>query len=254
MNMKKTLVIFPTTFEAKKVFSSFAKFAKKKKFLKKNKLSVGDFFEADANEIFKNLSEKNLHSEFCFLISGVGCEKSAKRVAEICENFKPTHVVLAGFAGACDPNLKIGDLLHQTEDEIFFAAAKDFSRRCIIGCSDHFVESEEKRSLFENANVEAVEMESDIFRNVFAAQNLDYEFSHFRCVSDIADSDVNFEQLGFRMDIVSGELNFSTAIFLKSIILNPTQIRQFFKLIFRAAKAQKIYDEAIIKILKNYVA
>lgn len=82
------------------------------------------------------------------------------------------QVILAGFAGALDPSLKIGDFVVDGQRKIY--------------CSDRLVATaEEKRSLFEKTQCVAVDMESGIVRA--AAESAGVRLIHIRAISDTAD-------------------------------------------------------------------
>jgi adenosylhomocysteine nucleosidase len=46
-----------------------------------------------------------------FLRTGVGPERSAKRLKEALSAAKPSHILVIGYAGALDPRLRLGDLI-----------------------------------------------------------------------------------------------------------------------------------------------
>jgi adenosylhomocysteine nucleosidase len=47
----------------------------------------------------------------CFLRSGVGPERSASRLEEALKTIEPAQILVVGYAGAIQPDLKLGDLL-----------------------------------------------------------------------------------------------------------------------------------------------
>ena len=93
--MKKLLVVFPTIFEADCIFKIFGQ---------SEKCKVGATCEFE------------LGGKSCrVLVSGIGCEKSAERVAEQIKKFQPDEVFLCGFAGACRKEIKGGEFFFQSD-------------------------------------------------------------------------------------------------------------------------------------------
>jgi nucleoside phosphorylase len=48
---------------------------------------------------------------FCFLRTGVGPERSAARLGEALKAIEPSQILVVGYAGAINPDLKLGDLV-----------------------------------------------------------------------------------------------------------------------------------------------
>ena len=229
--MKKLLVVFPTIFEADCIFKNFAQFEKCK---------VGATCEFE------------LGGKSCrVLVSGIGCEKSAERVAEQIKEFRPDEVLLCGFAGACRKEIKGGEFFFQTDSP---ETQKKLSELGIaekkIAFSEHVAERKAKTQLAESGYW-AVEMESRLFAQ--AARESAPEspnFTHLRCISDTIEADIPAEIVEKSMNRQTGELEVRPLDSIRAIIKTPKLLPTFIKFAVTAGKAQKHYNKQLPNILK----
>lgn len=229
--MKKLLVVFPTIFEADCIFKNFAQFEKCK---------VGATCEFE------------LGGKSCrVLVSGIGCEKSAERVAEQIKEFRPDEVLLCGFAGACRKEIKGGEFFFQTDSP---ETQKKLSELGIaekkIAFSEHVADRKAKTQLAESGYW-AVEMESRLFAQ--AARESAPEspnFTHLRCISDTIEADIPAEIVEKSMNRQTGELEVRPLDSIRAIIKTPKLLPTFIKFAITAGKAQKHYNKQLPNILK----
>lgn len=229
--MKKLLVVFPTIFEADCIFKNFGQ---------SEKCKVGATCEFE-------LGGKSYRA----LVSGIGCEKSAERVAEQIKKFRPDEVLLCGFAGACRREIKGGEFFFQSDNP---ETQKKLSELGIaekkIAFSERVADRKAKTQLAENG-CWAVEMESRLFAQ--AARESAPEspnFTHLRCISDTIEADIPAEIVEKSMNRQTGELEVRPLDSIRAIIKTPKLLPTFIKFAVTAGKAQKHYNKQLPNILK----
>ena len=103
--------------------------------------------------------------------SGIGAERAGGMTEEIIKDFKPDLIISAGFCGALDKDLKIGDVIvSDLQDRKLFC-----SPRPLFTC-------EEKTAAFQREGAIIVDMESDAVSS--AAKRNDIPFIAVKAVSD----------------------------------------------------------------------
>jgi adenosylhomocysteine nucleosidase len=103
-------------------------------------------------------------------------------------------VILAGIAGALDPNLKIGDVLIETSGDYPWPKFPFQSRK--IHCADHVISTvAEKAKLFSETRAVAVDMESERVRRF--AEECGIPMLHIRAISDQANHAIPPEIFGW---------------------------------------------------------
>lgn len=249
----KTLVVFPTKFEAKAVFSKFARLRISPADSPEPAGLVGDFFEARAADMFAGLPENRRGDSFEFFVSGVGCAASASAFSVRALSGGADCVLLAGFAGGCNPSLNPGDLVFDARQERARRAAMSVGARpAKVAGLDKIAGVRDKAALFSSNGADAVEMEAQIFKRELRARGADIELSQFRCISDAFDDDAALEKLGFGTDLSSGDMTFSIGGFLLGALRNPGLLAGFFGFVLRAWRARRVYDSKIIEFLEAY--
>lgn len=249
----KTLVVFPTRFEAKAVFSKFARLRFSPAGSAGSAGLVGDFFEARAADMFADLPKSRRGDSFEFFVSGVGCAASASAFSDRAILGRADCVLLAGFAGGCNPSLKPGDLVFETRQaRVRRAAMSVGARPARVAWLEKIAGVRDKAELFSSSGADAVEMEAQIFKRELCARGADIELSQFRCISDAFDDDAALEKLGFGTDLSSGDMTFSAVGFLLGALRNPGLLAGFFGFVLRAWRARSVYDSKIIEFLEAY--
>ena len=130
MNATKALFVFPTPYEAQKVFSLFMG--------RRRMPGVGDV------GIFELSGEK-----FAALVCGYASAQAAMRVEECIVKYNPANVVLCGFCGACTPELNRGQAKETLARE---------NGACAVDMESAFV-----KDLCRDANFASVRVVSDPF-------------------------------------------------------------------------------------------
>lgn len=226
--MKKTLMIFPTTFEGAVPFRFFG--------FKRVKTGMCKKVAANADK------SQNL----CLLVSGTGCRNTEELVRKTAEEFKPERVIICGFAGACDPKLENGNFIYDTNDADMNKILSQMCRRGAIKYSDHIVERTEKLELFKKG-VLGVEMESEIFMRAVQKSSPDATFTHIRCISDSVDSKIPASFFTEAFDYRDGTLSLRRIAL--QILKRPSLIIALRKFAEEVKPAHKKYGEVIVKIL-----
>jgi adenosylhomocysteine/aminodeoxyfutalosine nucleosidase len=149
-----------------------------------------------------------------FLKTGVGPKRSAKSLAEVLDGAKPSHILVIGYAGALDPELRLGDLVaaekacaisldkdrpgwecarvegayELADPEALAQSAKSIGLKACVGSiltSAHVLGSPvHKHLLWEKFRVSVVDMETAALARIAASRSV--PLSCIRAVSDEA--------------------------------------------------------------------
>ncbi len=217
----KTLLIFPSVFEADAVFKNFSHSAKLGKFIAVN----------------KNLG---------ILVSGIGCNKSKERVEKAIENFSPQIVVLMGYCGACSTSLKNGDFVFETSNEQLKKHLSTLDMLPVRIASVEKTADEQTKEFLQKQGFDAVEMESRYFQSI--VQNANIEFLHIRCVSDAKNSAIPADLMDCSMDRQTGNINPLKMLSVSKLFRNPSILVKLIKFGIEIAPTQKIYKNRAIKV------
>lgn len=119
----------------------------------------------------------------------------AKRLAAALPREAIGGIILAGFAGALDPSLKVGDVVVEgwTKEPLGFRCGKIHTAGEIVATP------EAKAALFGETGALAVDMEGEVVRR--AVESLGAPFVHVRAISDSAGDAVDPAVLGFVDDV-----------------------------------------------------
>jgi hypothetical protein len=117
------------------------------------------------------------------LPAGVGLTVIGIRAVRLPKGIEASAVIMAGFAGALDPVLGIGDIVRDDPVGTIYTSTK------IVATVD------EKAELFRRTGAKAVDMENEIVRKF--AEGLGIRFFGIRAISDTADESVDPMVLGF---------------------------------------------------------
>lgn len=228
--MEKTLMIFPTTFEGKAPFKYFGF----------KRLKTGTLKEVSANGGKCN--------NLCLLISGMRCRNSEEVVRKAAEYFRPERVIICGFAGACDPSLKNGDFIYDTNDESMDEILSPICLKGAIKCSDHILGQSEKRKLFKEG-IRVVEMESEVFMGAVRESFPSATFTHIRCISDSVDSKIPASFFSDVFDHRYGTL--SLRKIAVQILKRPSLLISLSEFAREMKPVREKYEERIVKILQE---
>src|SRR4029079_5933611 len=125
------------------------------------------------------------------VITGMGRRNASTRFAETLERVNPDRVLTCGFAGALNPQLKIGDVLFEEDFDAGFGDALR-SLGALSGgfyCSTRVaVTTAEKSNLRRTTGADAVEMESSVIRTLCRDRGI--PSATLRVISDTANEDL----------------------------------------------------------------
>lgn len=156
-------------------------------------------------------------------VSGIGRERARRCVERLLETSTPSLVIAAGFCGALNPALKVGDIVESPR----------------ILTVDHLVsDPAEKRKLA--AHADAVDMESAAIEAICIAKGI--EFLAVRAVSDASDTALSPELVGL---LSAGNVSAWRA--LRAIVRKPSLLPEFLRLGRDTQFAAKNLAEALVK-------
>lgn len=131
------------------------------------------------------------------LLTGIGRQNAQQTLQEFLHRQTPTQVFTCGFAGALDPELRIGDVVFLTVDwrldqVLVRAGARAASFYCV---SRMLTTAREKVELREKTRASAVEMESAVIHELCVERGI--HCTTVRAISDGANEDLplDFNQL-----------------------------------------------------------
>ena len=217
--MEKFLIVSPTVFEAAPVFAALGYRGKPK---------------LGAAAACGNASA---------LVAGVGCAASAERLRGKIGELRPTHVILAGFCGACRSDMKNGDFIFKTDDDTLKTLAlKIGGREAEIATVETIADTKRKLELGDSGFA-GVEMEGKLFET--AARERGVKFSHFRWVSDSLESDIPPSFFQSTMNMETGGLEISVLRTAMALAKSPKLLIKLVKFGREIAPAKSRYESDI---------
>jgi len=124
------------------------------------------------------------------LITGMGRRNTSEQFRQALDRLNPDRVLTCGFAGALNPELKIGDVLFDEDYDSGLAAKLGAlgAKPAKFYCSTRVaVTVAEKTELRRTTGADAVEMESAVIRTLCREQKI--SSATIRVISDAADED-----------------------------------------------------------------
>ncbi len=125
------------------------------------------------------------------LITGMGRNNAARVIEDACNKFQPTFVVTCGFAGALNPLYAESDVVFDADEETKLTSKlEEFgAKRCSFFCAARVaITSEEKKRLWRNTGMDAIEMESETIRDF--CRDIRLPSATIRSISDSAHDDL----------------------------------------------------------------
>jgi nucleoside phosphorylase len=125
------------------------------------------------------------------IITGMGRRNTSTEFEKILRRLSPDRVITSGFAGALNPDLKIGDVLFDEDFDAGFgnsltsAGAKPGTFHCSARVA---VTVSEKAELRKSTGADAVEMESSVIRTLCKQHGI--PSATLRVISDTAHEDL----------------------------------------------------------------
>jgi len=160
----------------------------------------------EAAELKKVLPRLADHGNPEILVTGMGKKNSERMIRQRLDQQAPLLVLTCGFAGALNPELKIGDVLFDEDaecglEEILRSAGAEPAR---FNCAPRVVTTMiEKTALRQSTGADVVEMESGIIRRI--CQEKKIPSATVRVISDTATQDLplDFNALMTKEDTLS---------------------------------------------------
>ena len=147
------------------------------------------------------------------LLTGIGMRNAERAIREVMKCQRPARVFTCGFAGALNPQLKIGDLVTNLEVPL------PGTQRVIFTCAARVaITAAEKSALRAHTGADAVEMESAVIENVCRE-------SRVPCVTLRVISDTAGENLPLDFNaLMTGEHEISSSKLALAILKSPRSI------------------------------
>lgn len=172
---------------------------------------------------FRRLVRNSTNIQIC--VSGIGRDRARRCVERVLETSTPSFVIAAGFCGALNPTLQVGDIV--TSPRLLTV--------------DHLVcDPAEKRRLAREAD--AVDMESEAIADVCAAKGI--EFLAVRAVSDASDTALSPELV----HLLSGG-NVSMWMACRALLGKPALLPEFLRLGRDTKLAARSLAAALVKAI-----
>lgn len=131
------------------------------------------------------------HSPPRILVTGMGQKNAAENLQRELTERRPGLVLTCGYAGALNPRLKIGDVVFDEDVECGLSSKlKELGAIAArFHCSARIaVTAEEKKSLWQQTGADAVEMESQVMREI--CQKNKIPSATVRVISDVVGEDL----------------------------------------------------------------
>lgn len=125
------------------------------------------------------------------LVTGMGADNAARAVSTALDKFTFALVLTCGFAGGLNPRLAAGAIVYSADAEtdlvetLIELKASHASLHCARRVA---VTSAEKQQLWKTTRADAVEMESNVIREICRARRI--SSATIRVISDAADEDL----------------------------------------------------------------
>jgi len=188
-------------------------------------------------------------TETKILITGIG-EKNARRAfCDALETFTPALVVTCGFAGALNPDLKIGDVIFLTIDPgldktLVNLGASPASFLCAPRVA---ITAAEKEKLRRETGASAVEMESGVINEICRERRI-LRHATVRVISDAANEDL---PLDFNA-LMTADQKISLLKLTGALLKSPGKVPQLLKLQRETKMAAERLAEVLNGLLRAF--
>ena len=182
------------------------------------------------------------------LIAGMGRRNSERELRKKLEVLTPSLVLTCGFAGALNPDLKIGDVLFEADansglaEELQAAGGRLVKFHCVSRVAVTVAEKTELRRV---TGADAVEMESEIIRAICREKNI--PGATVRAVSDMANEDL---PLDFNA-VMTEEQTISFSKLALALAKSPGSIPRLMQLQLNTRLAAQRLAEVLQKLLNR---
>lgn len=181
------------------------------------------------------------------LITGMGARNAERSTRAALKSIRSTTVFSCGFAGALNPELKIGDVVFATESldgSLAKRLRSNGAKSVSFFCAERVaITSAEKSALRARTGADAVEMESEIIQRICREAGI--ECVTLRVISDSAHEDL---PLDFNA-LMTGEQKLSPAKLARAILKAPQKIPALIRLGRNSAFAAQQLADVLAKII-----
>jgi adenosylhomocysteine nucleosidase len=201
-------------------------------------------FRWQKKEFGLHIAETRLEDKpILFACLGMGKEAVKKNLSSLLTSYSFSRAILAGYAGALDPQLKKGDVVI-SESFSFIPYAKSGK---IISVTQVAATVGEKQKLFRETQATVCDMEYETALAI--CQNHNIILHSVRAVSDTAQESLPSKVLAKSYSMtVQRARPFSLFCFL---LKKPSMIFPFLKFVQGLTKPQKTLAQTLVKILEN---
>jgi hypothetical protein len=182
------------------------------------------------------------------LITGMGRRNASTRFQEALRRFSPERVLTCGFAGALNPEFKIGDVLFDEDYDaglskaLLASGAIPAKFYCSVRVA---VTAAEKADLWRSTGADAVEMESSVIRSLCREREI--PSATVRVISDAANEDL---PLDFNA-LMSSEQKISVPKLLAKLATSPGSVPKLMQLQRNTRYAARRLGEALNSLLSS---
>lgn len=182
------------------------------------------------------------------LITGMGRRNASTQFEQALRRFSPERVVTCGFAGALNPEFKIGDVLFDEdfdagmEKALLSAGAVPAKFHCSVRVA---VTAAEKAELWKTTGADAVEMESSVIRSLCRARGI--PSATVRVISDAANDDL---PLDFNA-LMTSEQKISMPRLMFALLKSPRSVPKLLELQRNTRFAARRLAEVLQKSLAS---
>jgi nucleoside phosphorylase len=180
------------------------------------------------------------------LLTGMGQKNASERVRKELASAKINLVLTCGFAGGLNPELSVGDVIFDADDN---AGLKERlvelgAKPGVFHCAEKVASTaKEKQLLQHTTNADVVEMESSAIRAI--CQEKKIPAATIRVISDAADEDL---PLDFN-EVMTPDCRLSMAKLLGKLLREPKKIPQLLEFQGRTVFAARRLDELLEKLV-----
>jgi adenosylhomocysteine nucleosidase len=196
---------------------------------------------------FKKLLENSDGVEV--LITDIGKTNAERAFRQALETFTPELVLTCGFAGALNPELKIGDVIFLTADAALDRSLVELGARpASFLCAPRIVTTAaEKQSLRNITGLDAVEMESEAIHAICRERGI-VSRATVRVISDTANEDL---PLDFNA-LMTADQKISFLKLAVALLKSPGKVRQLLKLQQNTKMAAERLAEVLEGLLRAF--
>lgn len=180
------------------------------------------------------------------VITGMGRKNASTHFSEALTRLSPERVVTCGFAGALNPEFRIGDVLFDEDFDmglgkgLLAAGAVPATFHCSVRVA---VTAAEKSALWRETGADAVEMESSVIRSLCRSRGI--PSATIRAISDTAAQDM---PLDFNA-LMTAEQKISIPKLALSLLKSPGSVPKLMELQRNTRTAAKRLAEVLRKSL-----